>query len=80
MMNKKELDRIKKEVALEFPEDDALQQVHIARKLIAEKAKTLGLTYLQYVVLAFKAAKAGPQGRAAQPSMVAEKKASYGKR
>lgn len=79
MMNKKELDRIKKEVALEFPEDDALQQVHIARKIIAEKAKALGLTYFEYVAMAFKSAKAGVQERAAQPSMVAEKKPAYGK-
>ena len=36
-------------VATEFPEDPALQQVHIARKIIAWEAELEGLTFLEYV-------------------------------
>ena len=32
-----DIEKIKKEVELEFPYDFALQQVHIARKIIEEK-------------------------------------------
>ena len=49
-MNKKELEKIERDVAREFPEDTALQQVHIARKLIAAKAKALGMTYFEYLM------------------------------
>ncbi len=49
MLNEKELDKIKREVEREFPNDPAMQQVHIARKIIAKKAKETGLTYLEYI-------------------------------
>ena len=49
MLNDKELEKIKREVELEFPNDPAMQQVHIARKIIAKKAKKKGLTYLEYI-------------------------------
>ena len=49
MLNEKELDKIKREVEREFPNDPAMQQVHIARKIIAKKAKEKGLTYLEYI-------------------------------
>ncbi len=35
--------RIKAEVEEEFPFDDALQQVHIARRVISRKAELLGI-------------------------------------
>lgn len=49
MLNEKELDKIKREVEREFPNDPAMQQVHIARKIIAKKAKEKSLTYLEYI-------------------------------
>ncbi len=45
---KKEMERIRKSVEREFPNDPALQQVHIARKIIAMEAKK-GLTFAEYV-------------------------------
>jgi len=39
MLEKDEMEEIKKEVKKEFPEDYALQQVHIARKIIAKEAE-----------------------------------------
>lgn len=45
----KELDAIKKMVEEEFPCDPALQQVHIARKIIAREAEHEGLSYLEYI-------------------------------
>ncbi len=45
----KELDMIRKMVEKEFPGDPALQQVHIARKIIAREAEHEGLGYLEYI-------------------------------
>jgi hypothetical protein len=33
----------------EFPEDPALQQIHIARKIIAKEADLKGLTFFEYI-------------------------------
>ena len=49
MLIHKEIEKIKREVELEFPNDPAMQQVHIARKIIAKKAKKKGLPYLEYI-------------------------------
>ena len=46
---KKEMERIRKSVEREFPNDPALQQVLIARKIIAMEAKKKGLTFAEYV-------------------------------
>jgi len=35
----------------EFPDDPALQQVHIARKIVAREAESEGLSFLQYIKL-----------------------------
>jgi len=35
-------DRIRREVEAEFPEDFALQQVHVARRLLALQARKAG--------------------------------------
>ena len=43
------IERIKKEIELEFPNDFALQQVHIARKIMAKEAKLKGITYFEYI-------------------------------
>ena len=44
-----ELKRIRKTVASEFPNDPALQQVHIARRLIARQAESRGMTIPEYI-------------------------------
>jgi hypothetical protein len=48
-ITEEELEEIKKMVKEEFPDDPALQQVHIARKIIAKKAEREGLNYLEYI-------------------------------
>ena len=44
----KEMETIRKTVEAEFPNDPALQQVHIARKIIAREAELEGLSFLEY--------------------------------
>jgi len=46
-----EIEEIKKVVENEFPHDPALQQVHIARKILAKEAERGGLGFLQYIKL-----------------------------
>jgi hypothetical protein len=41
----KEIEGIRKTVEAEFPDDPALQQVHIARKIIAREAELEGLSF-----------------------------------
>ena len=50
-MKKKLVDfeTIKKEIEKEFPGDPALQQVHIARKILAREAELEGLSFIEYV-------------------------------
>lgn len=50
-ITEKEIEGIKKMVDEEFPEDPALQQVHIARKIIAREAEHEGLSFLEYIKL-----------------------------
>lgn len=42
---------IRRVVEEEFPDDPALQQVHIARKIIAREAEHEGLSFLEYIKL-----------------------------
>lgn len=49
-IGKMTLDRIKKEAAKEFPGDEALQQVHIARKILSYKAKASNKSYSNYIL------------------------------
>ena len=51
MISEKEIEKIKKEIEFEFPNDLALQLVHIARKIIAKKAEKKGLKFLDYIKL-----------------------------
>ncbi len=46
---KKEISKITKEIQKEFPEDSALQEVHIARKIIAKEAEMAGMSYIKYI-------------------------------
>ncbi len=48
-MKKTRVEEIKREVEREFPNDFALQQVHIARKLLSEEAKEQGMSFWEYV-------------------------------
>lgn len=47
-ISNEEMEKIKKEVEKEFPGDTALQQVHIARKIISIEAKQKGLGLFEY--------------------------------
>lgn len=47
----KEMTRIKRDVEKEFPEYPALQQVHIAGKIMAKEAREKGLSCFDYVKL-----------------------------
>ncbi|MEM7821863.1 MAG: hypothetical protein QXX38_03605 [Candidatus Aenigmatarchaeota archaeon] len=49
MIEKEKIEEIKKEVEKEFPGDIALQQIHIARKILSEEAKQKGLSFLEYI-------------------------------
>ncbi len=46
-----EIREIREAVEKEFPEDPALQDVHIARKIIAKESERAGMNYLEYVKL-----------------------------
>ncbi|MEA1869938.1 MAG: hypothetical protein U9N09_07330 [Euryarchaeota archaeon] len=45
----KEMETIIQRAEAEFPHDPALQQVHIARKIIAREAELDGFSFLEYV-------------------------------
>ena len=51
MIKDSEMGEIKKMVEREFPDDPALQQVHIARKIIAREAQLEGLSFIEYIKL-----------------------------
>ncbi len=44
-----QMEAIKQEVEKEFPFDEALQQVHIARKILAKEAEQKGLSFFKYI-------------------------------
>lgn len=48
-LSKEEMDQIKAEVEQEFPFDDALQQVHIARRIISRKAELMGISVVTLI-------------------------------
>ena len=48
-IRKEEIEGIREMVEDEFPDDPALQQVHIARKIIAREAKNEGLSFVEYI-------------------------------
>jgi hypothetical protein len=50
-IDRKELEEIKAKVKEEFPEDPALQQIHIARKIILKEAELAGKSYFEYIKL-----------------------------
>ena len=46
-----ELQKIKEMIEAEYPGDPALQQVHIARKILSKEAELEGLSFLEYIKL-----------------------------
>ena len=50
-LKENDIKEIKKMVEEEFPNDPALQQVHIVRKIIAKEAELKGLSFLEYIKL-----------------------------
>jgi hypothetical protein len=48
-ITEKEMKEARKMAKAEFPGDPALQQVHIARKIIAKEAELEGMSFLEYV-------------------------------
>jgi len=49
MLTESDIEEIKKEMEHEFPNDMALQQVHIARKILAKEAELKGISYFDYI-------------------------------
>lgn len=50
-ITKKEMREIEKKVAKDFPDDFALQQVHISREIIMLEAKKLGISLFDYILM-----------------------------
>lgn len=48
-ITEKNMKEVRKMIEAEFPDDPALQQVHIARKIIAREAELEGLSFLEYI-------------------------------
>jgi anti-sigma28 factor (negative regulator of flagellin synthesis) len=46
---REKIEKIKRKVEKEFPGDFALQQVHMARKLLSEEAKEKKLSFWKYI-------------------------------
>ena len=53
-ISEREIEEIKNKVNLEFPDDPALREIHIARKIISKEAELKGLSYFDYVKLLIK--------------------------
>ena len=49
VLSNEEMESIKKAIEKEFPDDPALQQVHIARKIISKKAEQSGMGFFDYI-------------------------------
>ena len=58
-IKKEDIEKIKRIVMDEFPNDPALQQVHIARKIIAKEAELEGLSFIEYIQSKVKQVKSG---------------------
>jgi len=48
-VSKIDLENIMKDVEAEFPDDPALQQVHVARKIISREAELSGMSFFEYI-------------------------------
>ena len=50
-LKEKDIEEIRRVVRKEFPNDPALQQIHISRKIIAKEAQLEGLSFIEYIRL-----------------------------
>jgi len=48
-IKEKDIEEIRRALEKEFPDDPALQQVHIARKILAKEAEFEGLSFFEYI-------------------------------
>ena len=48
-INDEEMRKMKEEVEKEFPYDEALQQIHIARRVISKEAEKKGMGFFEYM-------------------------------
>lgn len=48
-ISNEEMEKIKREIEKEFPFDPALQQVHMARKIISKEAEKRGMDFFDYI-------------------------------
>ncbi len=48
-VTERQIEEIARGVAEEFPDDPALQQVHVARKILAKEAELQGSSFLQHI-------------------------------
>ena len=48
-ISKKEISIIRKKIGKEFPDDPALQEVHVARKILAKEAEANKMSYVEYI-------------------------------
>ena len=48
-LSKEEIEKIRENVKKEFPHDMALQEIHIARRIIAREVQESGGSYYQYI-------------------------------
>jgi hypothetical protein len=48
-LSRAEMKRIRDDVRREFPEDPAMQRVHIARRILSKEAELEGMSFLEYV-------------------------------
>ncbi len=49
LIKDEELEYFKKEIEREFKNDPALQQIHIARKIISMEARERGLSFTEFI-------------------------------
>lgn len=47
--HQKDIEKIKVDLEKEFPDDPALQQIHLSRKILAKEAEEKGISFLDYI-------------------------------
>jgi hypothetical protein len=61
-MKNERIEEVKRDIEKEFPNDFALQQIHVARKLLAEEAKEKGISFWKYIKMQAKETKHAVHG------------------
>lgn len=44
-----DIEKIKVDLEKEFPNDPALQQIHLSRKILAKEAEEKGISFIEYI-------------------------------